>query len=99
LFSKNLQHYNFHKIGDKNKMKNYCQVSKNFYNKYLKKMKLNMKRLIIFKRKILMKKFLKKIIKKKHLLRYHYNNQYNKILKIIKIIDQILKINIFKLII
>jgi len=29
---------NFHKIKDKNKMKNYLQVTRKFYYKYLKKM-------------------------------------------------------------
>jgi len=47
---------------------------------------------IIFKRKITMNIFLKKITKKNHPLSYHYNNQYNKILKIIKMIDKIFKI-------
>jgi len=42
-------------------------------------------RAIIFKKKIIMNIFLKKIIEMNNLLIYHYNNQYNKILKIIKI--------------
>jgi len=52
-------------------------------------------RSIIFQRKIIMKIFLKKTIKKNHPLSYHYNNQYKKVLKIIKMIDLIIKINIF----
>jgi len=78
MMSKNLLPYNFNKIEDKNKMKNYSQGKRKFYNKYLEKMKLNMIRSIIFKRKIIMIIFLKKIIKK------DYNNQYIEILKIIK---------------
>jgi len=46
----------------------------------------------IFKRKIIMKIFLNKIIKKNHQLSYQYNNHFSKILKIIKMIDQIFKI-------
>jgi len=56
-------------------------------------------RSIIFKMKIIKNIFLKKIIIKNHPLSYHYNIQYNKILNIIKIIDKIFKISIFKLLI
>jgi len=90
LFSKNLLQYNLHKKEDKNKMKNYRKVKR----KYLK----NLIRLIIIKSKIIMNIFLKKIIKKNLPLSYHHNNQYNKILKLIKIIVQKFKIIIFKLI-
>jgi len=71
-------------------MKNYSQVRRKFFNKNLKKMKPNMIRSIIFKRKIIMNIFLKKKIKTNHPLSY-YNNQFNKILKKIKI-NQIFKI-------
>jgi len=37
FFSKNLLQYNFHKIRDKNKIKNYLQVIRKFFHKYLKK--------------------------------------------------------------
>jgi len=89
LFSKNLLQYNFHKMISKNKMKNYSQVSRKLYNKYLKKMKLNMTKSMTFKRKIIMNIFLKKIIKKNLSLSYY---QQNKILKKIKIKYQIFKI-------
>jgi len=78
-------------------MKSYSQNKRKFSHKDLKKMRLNMLRSIIFKRKIITNIFLKKIIKKNHPLSYHYNNQSNKILKIIMMIDQIFKIIIFKL--
>jgi len=35
LFYKKLLRYNNHKIGDKNKIKNYSQVSRKFYHKYM----------------------------------------------------------------